>query len=95
MNQQQLFRTGDPITSREAAEHVGPRIAESQRIVLNAFRRHAPMDDRLLIAIIGGQISDSRARGARCELARAGQLVECGYTATVPRRRLWKLKATA
>lgn len=88
MNQLSLFRTSDPETSREAAATV--EVARSQSIVMEAFRLYGRMDDRLLVNVIDGVISPSRARGARCELGRAGRLRHVGYTGR-PRRRVWEL----
>lgn len=85
-----LHRPTDPWTSREAAATVD--VANSQRIVLDAFRQSCePMDDRELCERVRHAMSDSRARGARCELARAGYLECVGYTGK-PARRVWRAK---
>ena len=83
-----LYRHTDPWTSLEAASSVD--VVRSERIVLEAFRVHGAMDDRALAGVVKHEISDSRARGARCELARAG-LLKCVGTTGKPARRVWKL----
>lgn len=83
-----LWRATDPWTSREAAKTVN--VGASQRIVLDAFHELGAMDDRQLVIAVRHAMSDSRARGARCELARAG-LLKCVGTIGNPARRVWEL----
>jgi len=83
-----LTRPTDPQTSRDAAATVD--VARSHRIVLEMFQRYGEMDDRLLCSRLERIVSESRARGARCELARQGLLEVYGTTGS-PARRVWKL----
>lgn len=87
--QQTLWRNGDPWTSVQAA--LSADVSGSLKIVLDAFSFNGPMDDRKLCVLVRHAMSDSRARGARCELARSGHL-ECVGTVGTPARRVWKLR---
>lgn len=81
-------RHTDPPESHAAARTVN--VARSHAIVLEAFRLYGRMDDRRLVEVCNGAISESRARGARCELMRMGRLRKVGVTGQ-PARGVWEI----
>jgi hypothetical protein len=89
-------RTGDPITSHDAAASV-KRIRESHELLLAAFERFGYMSDTELakrLASVGAMLSPSGIRSRRAELVEMGKLRDSGRTDILPSGRrsiVWML----
>ena len=72
-----LSRSSDPITSKEAAADVAPRITECQQAVLEFARSHPRgFTDRTLVEMLAGRFGPSTLRTRRSELRDAGLIKE-------------------
>jgi hypothetical protein len=74
-----LVRGSDPVTSREAAAGVQGRLVSDRAVVLEALREVGPCTDEVLVEfaqVLG--LSPSGVRTRRCELVRAGLVLDTG-----------------
>lgn len=87
-------RTADPRTSQDAAASVR-RVAETHKLILEAFRLTGPMHDQMLVGTLRNYpLTESGVRSRRAELVAMGLLKDSGETVRLPTGRLsivWSL----